>query len=138
MQAARREQALVESNEEARGIGGGHHRDVQVRLLDGGRGASPPPVSLGRNRIAKIRDGRHGAQYLHGPYRPREPTYHRRCLASSDWIGQAGFQVRGRAGHPSATARSPAPSTMRNGQALVARKMVLQVAPRDIGQLTDI
>jgi hypothetical protein len=28
--------------------------------------------------------------------------------------------------------------TMLNGQALIARKMVLQVAERDIGQLTDI
>jgi len=27
---------------------------------------------------------------------------------------------------------------MLNGQALIARKMVLQVASRDIGQLTDI
>jgi hypothetical protein len=40
------------------------------------------------------------------------------------------------AGHPGkAQARS---GTMLNGQALIARKMVLQVAEKDIGQVTDI
>jgi hypothetical protein len=40
------------------------------------------------------------------------------------------------AGHPAqGLGRS---GTMLNGQALIARKMVLQVAVRDIGQLTDI
>ena len=37
VQAARREQALVQGHEETGRIGGRHHRDIQVRLLDDAR-----------------------------------------------------------------------------------------------------
>ena len=39
VQALRREQALVQGDEEAGRVGRGHHRDVQVGLLDVGPGS---------------------------------------------------------------------------------------------------
>jgi hypothetical protein len=53
-----------------------------------------------------------------------------RCLAGRFEDLRKGWSPRARPG--------PGPGTLLNGQALVARKIVLQVAIRDIGQLTDI
>ena len=80
VQAARREQALVQSNEETGRIGGGHHRDIQVRLLDDGRGGVPAAGKPGQEQDRQDGDGRDGAKYLRGPDCPREPTCHRRFL----------------------------------------------------------
>jgi hypothetical protein len=53
-----------------------------------------------------------------------------RCVAGRFEDLRKGWSPRARPG--------PGPGTLLNGQALLARKMVLQVAVRDIGQLTDI
>ena len=60
MQAARREQALVEGHEEAGRVDGGYHRHVQVLLLYGGRGGTSAAGKPGQEQDGQNRDGHYG------------------------------------------------------------------------------
>jgi hypothetical protein len=73
VQAARREQAFVQGHEEAGRIDGGHHRDVQVRLLDDGRGGVPAAGKPGQKQDRQDGDGtprRGRPHHLRDPDRP--------------------------------------------------------------------
>ena len=87
MQALRREQALVQGDEETGRVDGGHHGDVQVRLLDAGCGGVPAAGKPGHEQDGQDDDGRDGAEYLGDPDCPRELAWHRRLLSSSRSTG---------------------------------------------------
>src|SRR5262249_7404009 len=89
VQAVRREQPLVQGDEEARGVNGRHHGGVQVRLLDAGGGGGPPAGKPGYEQDRQDDDGRDGTGYFGDPDCPREPAWHRRFLSSVRSAGTA-------------------------------------------------
>jgi hypothetical protein len=87
VQAARREQALVQGDEEAGRVDGRHHGYVQARLLDAGCGGVPAAGKPGHEQDRQDDDGRDGTGYFGDPDCPREPAWHRRFLSSSRSVG---------------------------------------------------